>query len=216
MAVVIDISVEMERQGVLFPGDPVYSRNIASSLDDSTCEVAELTFSSHHGTHIDYPSHFFAHGKRGRDYPINTFVLPALVVETNEPDPIALRAEDLEHTTGKLAPGGALLLKTSNSRRGIATSGAFRNDFTALHTSAAELLRDMRIALVGIDYCSIEDSAARNFPVHRTLLAADILILEGLCLAHVEPGVYTLICAPLNIAQAEAAPVRALLLADGA
>ena len=39
-----------------------------------------------------------------------------------------------------------------------------------------------------------------------------VALLENLDLSAVEPGIYYLIAAPLKIAGAEAAPVRALLL----
>jgi arylformamidase len=39
-----------------------------------------------------------------------------------------------------------------------------------------------------------------------------VLILEGLNLASVRPGRYTLVCLPLRLKGAEASPVRAVLL----
>ena len=48
--------------------------------------------------------------------------------------------------------------------------------------------------------------------VHRCLLQADTIILEGFHLEHVEPGEYFLVALPLWISGAEASPVRAILL----
>ncbi len=68
------------------------------------------------------------------------------------------------------------------------------------------------LQLVGIDCLSIEAFVNDVFAVHKTLLAHDVLILEGLTLAHVPPGDYTLCALPLHLEDTEAAPVRAVLL----
>ena len=42
-----------------------------------------------------------------------------------------------------------------------------------------------------------------------------MLLLEGICLAGVSPGVYQLVCFPLSIKGSEAAPCRAVLIDEG-
>ena len=46
---------------------------------------------------------------------------------------------------------------------------------------------------------------------HRVLLKAGIIILEGLNLAKVRPGMYELMCLPLKLVDSEGAPARAVL-----
>ena len=60
--------------------------------------------------------------------------------------------------------------------------------------------------LVGIDGPTIggED-------VHRTLLGAGVVILEGLDLREAGPGAYELLCLPLLVEGADGAPARVLL-----
>ena len=67
------------------------------------------------------------------------------------------------------------------------------------------------MAGVGIDSLGIERDQPGH-PTHRILFSAGILILEGLRLEHVPAGEYLMVAAPLKITQAEAAPVRAVLL----
>jgi arylformamidase len=45
------------------------------------------------------------------------------------------------------------------------------------------------------------------------LLEAEVIILEGLNLAHVAPGTYELLCLPLKLIGAEGAPARTVLRA---
>jgi arylformamidase len=73
----------------------------------------------------------------------------------------------------------------------------------------AAYLAGVGVRTVGIDYLSIghgDDGPA----VHRALLGAQVLIVEGLNLSDVEPGAYDLVCLPLKIRDGDGAPARAL------
>ena len=50
--------------------------------------------------------------------------------------------------------------------------------------------------------------------VHKILLEAGVVLLEGIVLADVEEGKYFLSAAPLNIAGCEGAPCRAYLIKE--
>ena len=75
----------------------------------------------------------------------------------------------------------------------------------------ARYLTERGLRLVGIDYLSIEAFHAPGHPVHRHLLGAGVVILEGLDLSRVEPGVYELVCLPLPVTGIDGAPCRAVL-----
>src|SRR5262249_2694275 len=47
--------------------------------------------------------------------------------------------------------------------------------------------------------------------VHRTLLAAGVVVLEGLDLRAAQPGRYELLCLPLLVEGADGAPARVVL-----
>ena len=48
--------------------------------------------------------------------------------------------------------------------------------------------------------------------VHLALLKKEVVLLEGIRLAHVPDGVYLLNCAPLNLTGGDGAPCRATLI----
>jgi arylformamidase len=86
----------------------------------------------------------------------------------------------------------------------------FVENYAALTESTGEWLLSRGVRLVGIDYLSIQrfsDSAA----IHKTLLGAGVVILEGLDLSNVTPGRYELLCLPLKLLKADGAPARAVL-----
>ncbi len=110
------------------------------------------------------------------------------------------------------APAGLerLLLRTDNSDSGDSYHRPFHEDYVALTRTGAEWIVERGLLLVGIDYLSIQrfrDSTA----THRTLLGGGVCILEGLDLSDVAVGEYQLVCLPLALVGAEAAPARAVL-----
>ncbi|TMC70750.1 MAG: cyclase family protein, partial [Chloroflexi bacterium] len=107
-----------------------------------------------------------------------------------------------------------ILFKTRNSDRWSDANAPFTRDFTTLNASAAKWCIDHGVKLVGIDYLSIEPQGPEKagYPVHKTLLAANVVIVETLDLRAVEPGTYELICAPLKILDGDGAPARVFLI----
>jgi arylformamidase len=64
---------------------------------------------------------------------------------------------------------------------------------------------------VGLDALGVERDQP-GYPTHRALLEQGIIILEGLRLKDVPPGIYRLLALPLLLMGAEAAPARVVLL----
>jgi len=87
----------------------------------------------------------------------------------------------------------------------------FDPQYVALTAEAAHWLVDRHVDVVGIDYLSVqrfEDPPE----THRILMRAGIAIIEGLDLSDAGPGVYDLVCLPLSLSRAEAAPARVVLV----
>jgi arylformamidase len=87
----------------------------------------------------------------------------------------------------------------------------FQPEHVYLTEDAATYLVQAGIKLVGIDYVSFEKPGSVDFPAHHALLAAGVVIVEGLDLSDVEAGEYDLFCLPLRIPGADGAPARVLL-----
>jgi arylformamidase len=108
-----------------------------------------------------------------------------------------------------------LLLRTSNSAC-WGTAATFNPDYVALTPDGAQWLVDRNIALVGIDYLSIERYQEPGQRTHRILLEAGVVIVEGLNLSQTPPGRYELLCLPLRLDDAEGAPARVVLREESA
>jgi len=102
-----------------------------------------------------------------------------------------------------------VLLKTRNSS--LWDRPSFARDYVSLSLDGARSLIERGVKLIGIDYLSVEGFGVEGHPVHKTLLGAGIVIVEGLDFRKVTPGIYELYCLPLRIAGGDGAPCRAIL-----
>ena len=134
------------------------------------------------------------------------------------------RVVDLTHVEGHLgrtdlesagvAGTARLILKTRNSEQGLLDRAGFEEGYAAISLEAAEYLVEIGAETVGVDYLSVEPFEDKEFNTHHTLLGADVVLLEGLALAGVEPGEYVLVCLPIKLAGSDGAPARAVLMRD--
>ncbi len=109
-----------------------------------------------------------------------------------------------------------MLCKTRNSQLWTGDPTEFATDFVYLSPDAAQWLVDHGYELVGVDYLSVEqfEVAGEGAPTHHILLEAEVVAVEGLNLAGVSEGRYTLVCLPLKIQAGDGAPCRAILIDD--
>lgn len=202
-----DISVMLGEENITYPGDPEFRREAPGP---QVAEALQITICAHSGTHLDAPAHFFPEGRRLDDYPAEYFIMPAQVVEIL--DPSAVRASDLQGVVTN--PGEAILFRTGNSHSGRVCTGRFTEDYVYIAEDAAHWCVNRQLRLVGHDYISLDHYGDHDTPAHKIILGAGLLALEGVNLANVPAGRYTLICLPLRIKGAEASPVRAVLASN--
>lgn len=169
--------------------------------------VTRLDMDVHTGTHVEAPLHFLADGAALETFELQRFVGPAFVAEVGDDviTPLALEAQAIPRGTERL------LLKTRNSDRWAVANGTFDPDYAALTHEAAAWVVERGVRLIGVDYLSVQQYHDDG-ETHRILMRAGVLIVEGLNLAGISPGPYTLICLPVRLGGAEAAPVRAVLV----
>ncbi len=208
---ILDISVPISGSMPIFKGDPMV--NIARTADMSRGDPYTLTridLGVHTGTHVDAPLHFVRDGAAIEQLDLNALIGPAYVVDLSRVDG-EITARDLDATH---LPGGAerILFKTKNSA--LWEKPGFQEDFVALAADGARWLVERQVRLVGIDYLSVEVYGSTDFPAHHILLDAGVIILEGVQLKDIAPGVYELLCLPLKIQGAEGAPARAVLIQE--
>lgn len=191
---IIDISQEIFSSKV-YPGDPAPVMERVKSMEEG--EVYNLTAFSmctHNGTHVDAPFHFLKAGKTVDQMSLDAFVGDCYVVR-HEGD---VTAEDA-HTILEKA-------KAVDAWERILIAGA-----ATVTAEAAKVFARAKIKLIGNESQTVGPEDA-PMEVHKILLGEEIVLLEGLVLTKVCEGKYFLSAAPLNLAGADGAPCRAVLV----
>lgn len=139
-----------------------------------TFHIANVTICTNTGTYVDAPFHRFADATDLASLPLERLVdLPTTLVDAED-----RRAVDLADVDLAGAAGGAVLVRTGHARH-FGTAD-YEQDAPHLTADAADRLVDAGVGLVGIDSVNIDDMGDRTRPVHTTLLAAGIPVLEHL------------------------------------
>jgi arylformamidase len=204
----IDISVRLDPEMAIWP-DSIGIRvtRTQSFADGNAVNVTRLDMDVHCGTHVEAPLHFLDGGASLEEMALDTFIGPAYVAHL--PDAEVIGPQELERA--HLPPEVTrLLLRTRNSAIWHHPDRTFRRDYVALSPEGARWVVERGIRLVGADYLSVqrfEDGPE----THQILMHGGIAILEGIDLSDVPAGTYRLMCAPIWLGGAEAAPARAVL-----
>ncbi len=204
-----DISVGVSPDIPVWPGDPpVKLERIKSIENGEEANVSYLQTGVHVGTHIDAPVHFVEDGDSVDAIPLKLLIGRAYVVDLRKADVLdaaTLAAARIPPRTRRL------LFKTRNSEHWAKGERRFQRDFVAVDASGAEWLVQKGVKLVGVDYLSVapfNDGVA----THRILLEAGVVVVEGLDLARVSKGRFTLYCLPVKLMGSDGAPARAVLV----
>ena len=199
----VDLSVGIRDDMVHYPGNPGVELKQTMHLDrGDPANVSQLSLGVHTGTHVDAPVHFIGGAPGVDQFSIDAMIGPARVIEILDKE--VCTAQDL--AAYDIRAGERLLLRTNNSTR-CWNVDAFVEDYAHLDTSAARMLAERGVRMVGIDYLSI-GRGNEGPEVHRILLGAGVVIIEGLDLSRVDAGVYDVVCLPLKIIGGDGAPAR--------
>jgi arylformamidase len=197
-----DISPTVNERSAVFPGDRAYRRNIAMSFESGHLALSSIDTTVHIGAHADAPSHYAVDGGSIDTRDVRRYMGPCQVVSV----PSCTRITPTDLPAPVLAPR---VLFATNSFR---DPNSWQDGFGALSPELVHFLADRGVTLLGIDTPSIDPANDRQMLAHKAVFARDLAVLEGLVLADVPEGVYTLVALPLRLRGADASPVRALLL----
>ena len=190
-----DISQEVFGCAV-YPGDPVPKRESLSRMEAGDLyNLTAFSMCAHNGTHVDAPHHFIQEGNTVDQIPLEKTVGLCFVAEWNG----ILGGEDARRILNRAA------LAVRESARRILLKG----DAT-VSAEAARMFVGGGVDLIGNESQTVGPEDA-PMEVHKILLRADVVLLEGIRLSDVPEGVYFLNAAPLCLGGADGAPCRAIL-----
>ena len=209
----VDLSHTIEHGMTTYPGLPgplicdFLSREASRGRYAPGVEfhIGKIEMVANTGTYLDSPFHRYADGKDLAALPLSSLAgLQAIVVRA----PAAGHAIDQDAFRGRNVRGKAVLVRTGwDVHWGTPAYLAGNPHLTA---GAAAYLVAEGAALVGIDSLNIDDIEDLARPVHSTLLAADIPIVEHLChLGRLPDAGFRFSAVPPKVAGFGTFPVRA-------
>ena len=198
----------------IFPDMPVYpgDQNVifTPTLTHESCgyNVHYVSLSTHTGTHIDAPAHTSRDGEAvDTDRVLDACIGEALVV--NVSDRLVdneIRPSSLENALTGVKKGERILLATGWSDQ--FGKDEYYRDFPSLSEELTDILVQRSIALVGLETPSVH--SVKDDSIHRKLLSAGIIIVEGLArLKELGEGRVFFSAAPLKLRDLDGSPVRA-------
>ena len=186
-----DISQEIFTCAV-YPGDPAPALEVLSNMDRGDLyNLTAFSMCAHNGTHVDAPAHFFADGDTVDKLPLSKTVGDCVVIS---------------HTGDVTAADAARMLQIAGNCKKLLVKGN-----ATLTMEGAQVLAAAGVDLYGNESQTVGPESA-PMAVHKCLLGANVVLLEGVRLAHVPDGNYLLCAAPLNLGGADGAPCRAVLI----
>ena len=207
---IIDLTAEMYDGAPTMPMDPKMAVAAHCTLDTLGYNLARVTFSTHQGTHMDVPYHFFDDGYTLSELDLSRMVTPAFLVDLTHKQPgEAIEPEDLMPYEELIHAGMSPILNTGWYK--VFPEARFFAEFPYVSCALADWLAEKKVNLIGMDMPTPNGKDWQY--VHRRLLGSDCLIVEGLTnLDAIGERTFTLSALPLKIRKRDGSPVRAVAM----
>lgn len=215
MAKLIDLSHPLEHGQLNFPFDPKISVLTHNTVASIGYNITQISLSTHQGTHLDAPFHFYDDGKTVDQMRLEQFYGPASLVDLAPGKRLApktpLTVDMFKPHAKKFRAGAKVIYRTGWSR--MFGKPQFFSDFPSLTLDAARWIADQRVGLLGMD---TPTPSADWKECHHILLktGVEIVIVEGLTNLEKLPEQFQFIGFPLNIKGRDGSPIRAVAVVD--
>lgn len=214
MAQLIDLSHPIEHGQSVCPGDPVFESHRHATIRSDKYRLTRLALGSHHGTHVDAPSHIYANGQPVDRVDLGQCYGPAVLVDLaphaalSDGTPISL---DMLRTHAAAFRAGARVIYRTGWDRWFGQNRFFHN-YPSLTPDAARWIASRNLRLLGMD---TPGPSSDWLPIHRILLdtSPPVVILESLANLSRLPRRFTLCAFPLRLQGIDGSPVRAVAIA---
>ena len=213
---IVDLSVVVDDDTQIYPGDPRPELRRATRLEVEGFNVLSVSLGSHSGTHVDAPYHVVESGARLDELDLRLFAGRGVIADVRDHGPRQpITWDDLGPTAGRLGPEAILVLRTGWSEEHLGTDRYFEHPF--LDPDACERVLALGVRTFAIDALNPDPTVLEgkaDLPVHRLVLGAGGVIAENLTNLSSVDDAEPLVCLfPIRLgADADGAPCRAVAL----
>ena len=183
----------------VFPGDQKQEIKQIATIKENGWNEKRLCINSHFSTHIDAPFHMLENSKKLTDFPLETFIGEAIVIDSRgqreiKPDLRAVKTNDI------------VFFFTGYTNK--AYSDDFFKNNPIIPKETAQKLIDKKVKIVGLDSYTPDNEP---FETHKLLFRHQILIVENLVnLGKLKGKRFMCYILPLKIRDADGAPCRVI------
>lgn len=208
----IDLSMDIYHGAPTFAYDPKCAVIVHNTTDTIGYNITQLSMSTHQGTHLDAPFHFLDDGITVEQLDLHKCMGEAILVDLSykkakEPIEIA----DFAAYDDRIGEGSRVIYRTDWHKQ--FPQPHYFSDFPYMTVELAQWLADRKIGMIGMDVPT--PNPDDYVSVHKILLGAEIVIVEGLAhLADIANQEFFFMAAPLRIRGRDGSPVRALAMID--
>ena len=206
---VIDLSIPVNNQTPVYPGDPKPDIYSIAEHDKDGYQVTQLNIGTHTGTHLDAPFHFQKEGASVDELKLTKLIAPGHVIHVTGKEPgEAITLEDVSHAIESIVPGTIALFHTGWSKH-LGTETYF--NFPYMSSEVVHSLLEKGITTFFTDTFSVDPPGATSFPAHEAITSKNGII--GECFSNFDQIDFEnplIIALPIKLQGLDASPVRAI------
>ncbi|MHB1627370.1 MAG: cyclase family protein, partial [Bacilli bacterium] len=209
---IVDLSMDIYHGAPTFAFDPKCGVIVHNTVQSIGYNITQLSMSTHQGTHMDAPFHFLDDGKTVDQLDLEKCIGDAVLIDLSHKKPKEpIDIEDFEPYIDRIGRGARVVYRTDWYKE--YPNMHYFSDFPYMTIDLAKWLVSREVALIGMDVPT--PNPTDYDPVHKILLGAEIVIVEGLArLGDIGRDEFFLMAAPLRIRGRDGSPIRALAIID--
>lgn len=208
---IIDLSHKIEKNMSLYPETEKPELSEVASIENLGYRESKVNYSSHIGTHIDFPRHIIKRGKSLEDFNIDSFYGKGIVIDaTRSYINLKIGVEYVDEIEENIDDCEFILFYTGWSKK-------WKKEEYQTHPEIdlelADYLVKLNIKGIGIDTISVEKGEEKKFPVHEKFLEKNILLIENLNnLEYLIGNQFEFSIFPIFFPKLDGVPIRAVAI----
>ena len=211
MAKLIDLTHPLEHGQATFPWDPKLSIIAHNTVQSIGYNITQVSISTHQGTHLDVPFHFYNDGRTIDQVPLERFYGHARLIRIPKQPTDEITVEDFLPFENLFIPGARIIYETGHHKQ-FGTETFFKG-MPSMTVEAAHWIASKRIGLLGMDTAT----PGKDYEIiHKALLAPGVetIVVEALANLDECPEEFTFVCFPLLLAGRDGSPIRAAAIVE--
>lgn len=208
---VIDLTHIISETMPVYPGTAKPKLKVSNTYEKDGFREALLTMGSHTGTHIDAPAHIIEGKKTLDSFDISQFVGRALVIDCRMlKEGEEITAQHILKYGDKIKEADFLLFNLGWDKRW--GDDSYFGKYPCLSDDAMDIIINGSYKGIGFDVISIDPIKDSSLRIHKRLFSnKEIINIENLKnLDLCVDKLFTFVCLPLKLENADGSPARAI------